>query len=136
MSKMPELRCKSVRMDKEFTAANYDEIWSWAPDRTIKIKGVSWSVDVPGTNGTVWLWLSKGAVGMVSPTPGPNEEEMIISAIHCRAEVAAGAEAGISIQDVSFGTNYMECEEGEKLYVLGRGDTTKLVGFSLCIYYL
>ncbi len=132
---MPELRCKSIRMDKEFTAAQYDEIWSWAPDRDIKIKAVQWTMDIPGTYGTMWLWLSKGAVGMVSPTPGPNEEEMIISTIHCRAQLTPDGFTGHAQMFTNFGANYMEVEEGEKLYVLGRGDTGGLVGFDLCIYY-
>ncbi|MBA7550540.1 hypothetical protein ES705_43057 [subsurface metagenome] len=133
---MAELRCKSVRMDMTYTAADYDEIWSWAPDRNIKIKGISWTVDVPAENGTAWLWLSKGAVGMVSPTPGPNEEEMIISAIHSRSENAASPSPGNTFPTIMFGSDYMEVEEGEKLYVLGRGDTAKIVGFALCIYYI
>ncbi|MBA7550534.1 hypothetical protein ES705_43051 [subsurface metagenome] len=134
---MPELRCKSIRLDKTYGLTDYEEIWSWAPERNIKIRGVSWSVDTPGTNGTMWLWLSKGAVGMVHPSPGPNEEEMIISLIHTRAEVAAGSQPGDKSMSTMFGgSDYMEVEDGEKLYLMGRGDDGKVVGVGLCIYYL
>lgn len=133
---MPELRCKSIRMDIEYTAADYDELWSWAPERNIKIKAVSWSIDCPNARGTFWNWLSKGAVGITTPEPGPNEEEMIISAIHCRSETPGGIEATNVTLFADFGANYMEVEDGEKLYVLGRGPTGMKNGVTVCIYYL
>lgn len=132
---MPELRCKSVRLDTEYDAADYKEIWSWAPERNIKIKAVSWSIDIPKARGTMWNWLSKGAVGITTPEPGPNEEEMIISAIHCRSETA-GVEATNVTMFVDFGANYMEVEDGEKLYLMGRGPDTMKNGITLCIYYV
>lgn len=131
---MPELRCKSVRVDGIYTIADFNEIWSWAPERDIKIKAVSWSIDIPFEIGTVWHWLSKGLVGMVAPA-APNEEEMIISAIHARSEIH-GIEPANVVMYADFGNDYMEVEYGEKLYLVVRGPTGKSSGISLCIYYL
>jgi len=131
---MAKLKCKSVRFDITCTADDVDIHWDWAPDRDIKVKAISWVIDIPDGNGTIWHWLSRGAVTMGGPDPGPNEEEMILLANHTRG--ATGEGTRVSTLFVDFGVDHMEVLDGEKIYMSSRGSDTKKDGHSICIYYL
>lgn len=132
---MPELKHKSIRTDIEHTADDYDEVWSWAPDRDIKIKAITCTLDVPASDVTVWGYLGKGAVGMKAPGANLNEEEMIFFVLHTRASLGADV-SGHAELAIQFGTDYIEIEEGEKIYLMSRGTATKTAGYGLVLYYL
>ncbi len=134
MAKKDELRCKSIRMDST-GIANYDtqHIWKWSPDRDIKIWKVFMSLDVPVLMfGTQWIWLAKGAVDMVAPAPGPNEEEMIFAGMHITAETAAANNAN---EFFNFSPKYIEVEDGETVVLSTRQPADQAVGITLIIYY-
>lgn len=131
---MARLKCKSVRMDIECSADDVDIGWSWAPDRPIKIKAIGWTIDAPDGSGTVWNFLSRGAVTMGDPSAEKNEEEMILDAYHIRAATGEGSMNGTKF--THFGADHMEVLDGEKIYLSSRGSDTKKNGLSICIYYV
>ncbi len=137
-SKMADLKRKSIRMDHSHTTNLVNEYpWSWAPTRDIKIKKVIVSEDIPSTQGgTMWWWLSIGAAVFLNPTTDPNEEETIFALSHLRQETNVGLPAMNQSWEFDYGTDYVEVEEGEKIYLGVDGGTGQMVGFSIIIFYI
>lgn len=134
---MTKLLHKSVRMDHEHTTNMTNEYpWSWAPTRDIKIKKVVVTEDLPAVQGgTMWWWLSIGAAVFLSPATHLNEEETIFAHGHLRQEVTVGLQGETKVWVIDFGADYVEVEEGEKIYLGMDGGTGQMVGMSICIYY-
>ena len=133
---MGRLRTKSIRGDATCTAEEWDPYWAWSPDRTIKIKGVSCTLDQPNENGTSWVWLARGSVPMDPPIGNFNEDEMIIFVMGQRTEAPGGVEAANNSMVVMFNPgDYVQVLDGEKLYVNVRGTDTKNIGIAMVIYY-
>lgn len=133
---MARLRTKSVRYDCVFDAEDWNPSWAWSPDRAIKIKGISCTLDQPNANGTSWMWLSRGSVPMTPPDPGPNEDEMVFFTMGQRTETPGGVEAENTTLAVMFGADHIDVHDGEKIYLNVRGTDTNKMGISLIIYYI
>jgi len=133
---MTRLRTKSIRGDCTFSAEDWDPYWAWSPDRSIKIKGISCTLDQPNENGTSWMWLAKGSVPMLPPDPGPNEDETIFFTMGQRNESPGAVEANNTTCVVMFGADHIEVQDGEKIYLNVRGTDTKKMGIALVIYYV
>jgi len=136
MVKMPELKVKSWRGDFETTAADYDQIDRWVPDRTIKIKRIAVSLDGLENQATMWFWLSKGAVGLPTSITPPIVEEMVIAALHVRGGDATETKSPDTNQFFDFGSDYIEVEEGEGIYLMTRGPVNQIWGYCALLYYL
>ena len=136
--KMADLKRKSIRMDHTHTLNLTNQYpWAWAPTRDIKIKKVVMSEDIPSTQGgTMWWWLSIGAAVFLNPTTDPNEEETIFAMSHLRQETDVGLPAMNQSWTFDFGSDHIEVEEGEKIYLGVDGGTGQMVGFSLIIFYI
>ncbi|MBA7677796.1 hypothetical protein ES703_86060 [subsurface metagenome] len=129
-----ELRAKSVRMDNLSGAgtANY-HIWKWSPQRDIKIYKVFMCLDMPDAqSGTVWAWLSKGAVDMDNPADEPNEEEMIFALQHLTSDSTTPNNVRAFFD---FEPHYIEIEDGETVVLTTRQPATNNMGIGLIIYY-
>jgi len=136
MAKTNELRCKSVRMDRDTTgvgATSVSHIWKWSPDRDIKIWKVFMCLDLPDAQiGTAWCWVAKGAVDMGNPADLPNEEEMIFAMNH----ITSGTGNPDNVRAFfDFYNKYIEIEDGETVVLSTRQPDAQNLGIGLCIYY-
>ncbi|MBA7708956.1 hypothetical protein ES703_117861 [subsurface metagenome] len=92
--------------------------------------------DLPETQGgTMWWWLSIGAAVFLNPATNVNEEETIFAQGHLRQETTVGLSGETIVWVIDYGTDYVEVEEGEKIYLGLDGGTGQMVGLSICIYY-
>ncbi|MBA7586051.1 hypothetical protein ES708_28047 [subsurface metagenome] len=137
MSKMPELRVKSIRTDHTQSGSaptiTVDTIWKWAPERNIKIRKVFIGFDHhPNTTLTYWTWLSKGAVDMANVTD-LNEEEQLFAGLHI-AVPATGTPAN-EHQFYNLSPDYVEIEDGEAIYFRCRTTGGTTGGYYVIIYY-